>query len=718
MKSLIRWAACIALLFGLPVAHVSSQQSGLASFDLSVSATDATSVKLHWPPVDGATDYVVSRDGAVVGTTVGALGYFTEFDLQPARSYSYSVAARAAGTVIAQSNTTSALTGGSMSVRTHYVVLAIAFNPGAEDLLTEKVYLDHRIQFLRLASLNSAVIELYNGGIVSSAITPDLAPGSTWVDYTRLVTRRDLPGMNGLSIVDLIERGDIDHVWVVKSPVDFYENALIGNRKIQGNGKVGPNTWMPIPVASSRSFFVNAYLPDERSWDAYAHMVEGIMTSISEGWGGPAGPGVNPFLVYTHDRTSYALVEANLNGWEQFELTDGWNGASPVQYASPGHSNVGSSHFPPTTPRECADYCYYDLATWQRYVDSWAYDWLDYPAFGISGSPRKINGYEFGAFNHYAQGDASYSAAMVVSPELHPSFTFASESYHQWWFAHLPHSWRLNPLDRISNWWPHIFDFNRFDGAPTDYGPGDLPHVQSVFPPIGGEYGTNDPNADNWGYWHSENGFSPGAKVATLASVIRPAPLRHLVNGGDTIFEGAFDVNHVLKVSVENAQNWEDLGSGRNDVFYPTSRNNCCGDLRGLAGIEVSIMLGLNADLVVDTNPVIRLCRNPGDRIEFVPRKDGAYANLFHDAALMDTDGWYNFYIPAAGDATWEKNVIGYVDPTLSPADQQAARAQLEQNILNDLNYVEISIRTTTSRSSAPDDIVTYYIDGLRLLTR
>jgi hypothetical protein len=27
-----------------------------------------------------------------------------------------------------------------------------------------------------------------------------------------------------------VERGDIDHVWVVKAPVDFSENALMGNR--------------------------------------------------------------------------------------------------------------------------------------------------------------------------------------------------------------------------------------------------------------------------------------------------------------------------------------------------------------------------------------------------------------------------------------------------------------------------------------------------------
>ena len=60
-----------------------------------------------------------------------------------------------------------------------------------------------------------------------------------------------------------------------------------------------------------------------------------------------------PYTVYTHDRTSLATTQALLNLWERFRLTDGWNGASTVAYASAGNANIGSSHFPPTTPRAC-----------------------------------------------------------------------------------------------------------------------------------------------------------------------------------------------------------------------------------------------------------------------------------------------------------------------------------------------------------------------------
>ena len=288
-------------------------------------STDATSVRLQWQPQNGASEYTVSRDGRVVGSTVAVVGYFTDFDLRPGQSYQYTVTAHDAyGAVISESAPASAMTKKSSAIRTHFKVLAIAFNPEQASLITEETYLKHRIQFLKLASLGSAVIRLYKGGIVSSAVTPAVEPGTTSVDYAKLVTRRDLPELDGYSMVDLIEKGDIDHVWVVKTPVDFGENALIGNRPIQGSGATTDNTWVPIPVKSSRSFFVNLSGTDERSYDAYAHMVEGVMTSISDGhpqlW-----PRDLPYTVYTHDRTSLATRPgvAQCMGAIQARLTDG-----------------------------------------------------------------------------------------------------------------------------------------------------------------------------------------------------------------------------------------------------------------------------------------------------------------------------------------------------------------------------------------------------------
>ena len=266
-----------------------------------------------------------------------------------------------------------------------------------------------------------------------------------------------------------------------------------------------------------------------------------------------------PYTVYTHDRTSLATTPALLNLWERFRLTDGWNGASTVAYASAGNANIGSSHFPPTTPRACADYCYFDPATYQRYVDSVADDWLSFPTF--SDTKRKINGYDFGAFNHYAQGNPSYSAAFGISPETHSSFKFAAASYHQWWFAHLPHNPGVSD-GRLNTWWPYIFDFNRFNGAPIDYEVTRFREIPADFPPVRGEIGTDVRPAAHWGYWHSQNGFSPGGKAAELSFVSKAAEPQNVKTG-----------RRALKVTIENAQYWDELNFGRNDVFYPVSRN-------------------------------------------------------------------------------------------------------------------------------------------------
>lgn len=673
------------------------------AFALKVLSTDATSVRLAWQPQRDASSYVVQRDGAYVGRTTSSVGRFTDFGLTPNTSYTYQVVTVFSDYTQTTSRSVVAKTTRTQRIRTDYTVLAIAFVPASESTLIEEIYLQHRIQFLELASLRSAKIHLYQDKVIRAAMTPPTAynaPGM--VDYVSLVTARNIPGLGGRSIIDLVENGDIDHVWVVKSPVNFGENGLMGFRPIQGNGQVSINTWVPIFVNCSRSFFVNAYLPDERSYDAYSHMVEGIMTSVSDGhpetW-----PRNQRYTTYTPNRTSYATQENMLNEFERFRLADEWNGTSPVAYASPGNGNAGSSHFPPNSRRDCIDYCYYSGATWRRYIDSVADDWLIYPN-GV-GQKRTLNGYDFGAFNNYAEDFPSYATAMLRSPENHSSFQISPASFHQWWFSHLPHNPGVTD-GRLNNWWPYIFDFNRFNGSSISYRVTGFNSERHQLRPRQGEYGTEAADSGDWGYWHSQNGFSPGGKAAELSAVDRNKSPGNVISG-----------RHALHVMIDSAQYWDHLGVGRNDVFYPMSRN-AHWNLLGLSWVRFSIKPDINPSLLSGTNPIVRIYKNGGNRIEFVPRAGGRYVNLLRNGGLPNADGWFTFDIPLTGNATWEKNVIGYVDPDTPDSQLNAARGALEREILSDVNYVEISIRSVVPAPLVSHERISYYIDNLRLITR
>lgn len=669
---------------------------------LEVLSTDATSVRLAWQPELYARSYSVLRDGVFVGRTTSSTGRFTDFGLTPNTSYKYQVI-----TFSPDRRTTSSLvtarTTRTQQIRKDYTVLAIAFVPTSESTLIEEIYLQHRIQFLELASLRSAKIHLYQNKVIRAAMTPPTAynaPGV--VDYVSLVTASNIPGLGGLSIIDLVENGDIDHVWIVKSPVEFAINTLIGFRPIQGNGQVTINTWRQVPVNCSRSFFINAYLPDERSHYAYAHMVGVIMTSVSDGH-----PDVWPrnlhYTTYTPDRTSYATRISMLNEFERFRLADEWNGPSPLTYASPGNGNIGSPNFPPNSRRDCVDFCYYSPDTWRRYIESPADDWLNYP-LGV-GEKRLLNGYDFGAFHNYTEGDPSYAAALLRSPENHASFQISAASFHQWWFAHIPHNPGVTD-GRLNNWWPYIFDFNRFDGSAISYRVTGFDDDRHRFKSNHGEYGTDTTDSGDWGYWHSLNGFSPGGKIAELSTVNRSTSPENVISG-----------RHAVHVMIDSAQYWDYLGAGRNDMFYPRSRD-AHWNLRDLSRVRLSIKPETNPSLLSGTNPIVRIYKNGGNRIELVPRNGGRYVNLLGNGSPPNANGWFTFDIPLTGNATWEKNLIGYIDPSLPDAELQAARARLEREILSDVNYVEISIRSVVPAPVIAHEQISYYIDNLRLITR
>ena len=163
---------------------------------------------------------------------------------------------------------------------------------------------------------------------------------------------------------------------------------------------------------------------------------------------------------------------------------------------------------------------------------------------------------------------------------------------------------------------------------------------------------------------------------------------------------------YALEVSVDQ-EAFQD--NGRNDVFYPISRN-ARWNLTGLQQVSVAIKPGVNPGYLVGANPVIRLCASGNNRLEFAPLKNGKYANLLFDDRFIDASGWSVFDIPIGGNTNWEANVFGYIDPSLSPDAISVAKQQLRQTILSQVNYVEISLRSEGGRGTQ----VSYFLDGLQ----
>jgi hypothetical protein len=662
--------------------------------NLSSAAEDATTVTLNWPPTPGAVLYKVYRNGSDIGNTVGVGGFFTDTGLTPDSSYEYRVEAfGSSGRSLGSSPVHSFTTASSSRIRTRYRQLGIGFYPGGPDADFPHVrtLFRHRMDFLRIASVNTAILEPYGGDLIPILATPPVEPGTTRVDYVALV-ETPYPELGGRSIVDLVESGEVDVVNVVAfAGIDFLENALVGNkgRNVGGSGE----QWPAYPARCSRSFFVNANSADSRAFDAFAHCIEGIMSTACDGH--PATwPRSDIYQIHTKDINDFTtLVPRNVHLFERFRLADQWNGLGPQAHASPGNGNCGSSHFPPNSRRDTdasylGDYAYYDRKTWQRYIDCASDDWLAFPA--LTGATRKLNGYDYGAFNRYTEGDPAYGAAFGVSPELHPSFATDPGSFHQWWFFHLPHNSGVSS-GRLNNWWPYIFDLNVFDGSAVNHPVTGGPETPSSFPPVAGEYGTEQTGTEWWGYWCSFTDFGPFGQISAITRNEDP----------DLVKEG----NTSLRVLID-----QELFhyNGRNDLRYPITRN-ARWNLGTLGEIGVSLKLGLNPSFVTGANPVIRLCKNGGNRIEFAPLKNGLYANHFLDPAFQSGGGWSTFHIPVAGNASWEVNVIGYIDPALDPAGQAAARQQLKQNILAEVNYFEVSVRSAGGRGQQ----VSFYLDGL-----
>jgi len=220
--------------------------------------------------------------------------------------------------------------------------------------------------------------------------------------------------------------------------------------------------------------------------------------------------------------------------------------------------------------------------------------------------------------------------------------------------------------------------------------------VPATYSSANDEYGTEEGGMDtNWMFWHTNTDFGQRADVSTV----------NKSQNSDYVKAGQASIK--VDVDVESFS-----FNGRNDAIYPRYKN-AHWNFSSVDSITFSVKF-TDQQLINGTNPIIRLCKNGNNRIEFVPKKNGLYTNLFKDIGFVGSDGWYTFRIPVSGNATWARNLIGFIDPTLSESDKELAKQKVIESILADVNYFEISIQSDGSRGQS----LVYYIDNLKVHTK
>jgi hypothetical protein len=165
------------------------------------------------------------------------------------------------------------------------------------------------------------------------------------VDYGSLLSQ--------FSIVEKINRGEIDEAWLMAFPyAGYYESTMGGPAAFWCNSPALRDTGF-----ADRRFVVMGFNYERgvgEMMESFGHRAESIMSKTYEG----------------------KAPEDNL--WERFTRYD---------LKHPGASEVGNIHFAPNSQRD------YDWGN-RRFVDSACDDWYDFPH--LSGERRTVNSDEWG----------------------------------------------------------------------------------------------------------------------------------------------------------------------------------------------------------------------------------------------------------------------------------------------------------------------------------
>lgn len=214
---------------------------------------------------------------------------------------------------------------------------------------------------------------------------PDLA------DYPKLIAEH--------KVVPRVEKGEIDEVFLFGGPwFGYYEASMAGKGAFYINGGVyGPDV-----VPCKRAFAIMGF-----------NYERGVAEMLHD-------------LCHRTESTMSRIY----GGWKIDQLDTDWARFAANHKQSNGVAAVGTCHYPPNAESD------YDYGN-QRFVDSSADDWLNYPE--LKGMKRKLN--------CEAWGGPDYQ-----------------RNYMKWWFAHLPRvAGKNKETHRLNNWWEYVFNFNSYD---------------------------------------------------------------------------------------------------------------------------------------------------------------------------------------------------------------------------------------------------------------
>ncbi|WP_273479943.1 fibronectin type III domain-containing protein, partial [Acetivibrio straminisolvens] len=339
--------------------------------NLNARPLDARTIELTWQHSsdnDKVSGYRVFRNGNYIGTSI--TNRFTDTLLDPQTTYNYTVCAfDAVDNESALSNTVTATTTNSMEIKTDYNVMVLYYDPiikaGTyftkvipEDIKYSELYslslkpVNERAQEfadnIRRASggsVNFNIVEIREINTEIPANCPEMLNSEALIEYMEFRDPNkdyDVYRLGGFNyrkafkdnnIIELVENGDVDFVWIYTTPPNngLSESTMVGRDAYFSNGITLSD------IACSRKFLTLI----GSSYECFGHHIDnGTASRIFSKL--PKKTEVS--VLQSADINNQSTVLRKLNDWEKFQLTDTIN--FEPSSVSPNYSQVGNMHFP------------------------------------------------------------------------------------------------------------------------------------------------------------------------------------------------------------------------------------------------------------------------------------------------------------------------------------------------------------------------------------